>query len=79
MKDFGQWLRDAPILVEPPISDAEAHILELEEAGVIDLMPDGRYMVRCRMCGEDDELPVGPDEIDVDYQHYCGGSPRCCP
>ena len=79
MKDFGQWLRDSPILVEPPVSDVEAHILALEEAGVIQLMPDGPYMVRCCMCGKDDELPVGPDEIDLDYEHYCGGSPRCCP
>jgi hypothetical protein len=79
MRDFDQWLRDAPILVEPPVSDADAHILELEEAGVINVLADGLFEARCRRCGEWTELPVGPDEIDVDYQHYCGGSPRCCP
>lgn len=80
MKDFGQWLRDTPpILPQQKIDEAAAHIEALEDAGVIDVMSDGRYMARCCVCGRDDELPVGPDEIDIDYEHYCNGSPRCCP
>jgi hypothetical protein len=80
MKDFGQWLRDSQPIPEQPKADAAAaHIAWLEDAGVINVMSDGRYMVCCCVCGKDDELPVGPDEIDLDYEHYCGGSPRCCP
>jgi hypothetical protein len=79
MKDFGRWMLDQPILHAPELTPAELHIVELEEAGVIDVMQDGRYMARCCRCGRDDELPVGPDEINLDYQHYCHGSPRCCP
>ncbi|NYH21423.1 hypothetical protein [Paraburkholderia bryophila] len=80
MKDFGQWLRDAPPIPDPlEVDAATAHIASLEDAGVIDLMNDGSYMVRCCVCGRDDELPCDPGEIDVGYEHYCNGSPRCCP
>lgn len=77
MKDFGAWFSEqAPIPVQ---TDAQAHIDELEDAGVIDAMIDGTFTARCCRYGDWTELPVGPDEIDLGYEHYCGGSPRCCP
>lgn len=79
MKDFGQWFRDARPAFEESTDARSEHISVLEEAGVLDLMNDGRYMVRCCVCGKNDELPVDPSEIDVGYERYCGGSPRCCP
>jgi hypothetical protein len=72
MKDFGQWFNDfKPVAIEPELP-----------AGVIEMKPDSgypRYMVFCCVCDNLVELPVGIDEIDDDYEHYCGGSPRCCP
>lgn len=78
MKDFGQWFKE-----QKPVDTAklerDAHIARLEDADVIFHMKDGTFMSQCCCCGENTELPVGPEEIDVDYKHYCGGSDRCCP
>lgn len=42
---------------------------------------DDRYHARCCCCDRWGPLYVGIDEIGpIDsYEHYCGGSPRCCP
>lgn len=41
---------------------------------------DGVYFAVCCCCGKDDAISVDLREIPAtDYQHYCGGSPRCCP
>lgn len=37
------------------------------------------YHARCCRCDSIDEIPCDIMEIDVDYQHYCGRDPRCCP
>jgi hypothetical protein len=74
VKDFGSWFNE-----QKPVDDRKAHIEMLEEAGILYVMADGRYMARCCCCDEWKELPVGPEEIDLGYEHYCGGSPRCCP
>lgn len=69
MKSFEQWFletaKPTEELKEPPI-------------GVTD-NEDGSYSVQCCVCNKWDELPVDVDEINDDYEHYCGGSPRCCP
>lgn len=78
MKEFGRWFKEQKPIDEP--SDARAeHIARLVDAGVIDEMNDGTFTANCCRCGERTELLVGPEEIDVNYEHYCGGSPRCCP
>lgn len=74
MTDFDNWLKRSG-----KVSKARAHIDALEDAGIINEMKDGTFNARCCCCDEWTELPVGPDEIDLDYEHYCGGSPRCCP
>jgi hypothetical protein len=79
MKDFGQWLNESRSTRAVSADGRADHISVLEDAGVLDLMNDGRYMVRCCVCGKNDELPVDPSEIDVGYEHYCNGSPWCCP
>jgi hypothetical protein len=38
------------------------------------------YEALCCMCHEWKPLLCGPEEVEGDdYEHYCGGSPRCCP
>lgn len=52
-----------------------------------DMLPEGireagpgQYEARCRACEQHRPLFVGLDEIPlVGYEHWCGGSPRCCP
>lgn len=51
---------------------------ELPE-GVIEAS-DGDYEAECRCCGE--WKPIHCDLSDIPregYEHYCGGSPMCCP
>lgn len=79
MKDFFHWMMDQPILYAPELTPAEQHILDLEDADILRDEQDGTFKARCCRCDEWTELPVGPDEIGLDYEHYCGGSPRCCP
>ena len=39
-----------------------------------------KYEVQCCMCEKWVELPCDVSEIPQQgYEHYCGGSPRCCP
>jgi len=42
---------------------------------------DGEVHAVCCCCEQWKPLPVGLDEIGdpENYQHHCGGSPRCCP
>jgi hypothetical protein len=66
---FRAWL--APMLVPLP---------ELPEGMQYDdetLRPS----VECSQCGKLFEWPCEIDEYDPDVRenHYCGGSPRCCP
>lgn len=38
------------------------------------------YIAQCRGCHEWGALPCDITEIpETGYQHYCGGSPWCCP
>jgi hypothetical protein len=74
MIDFDRWLNRSE-----KVAKDRAHIEALEDAGIIDEMKDGTFMATCCCCGNRTELPVGPDEIDLGYEHYCGGSDRCCP
>lgn len=68
MSDFETWFRRQAIPVE----------VELPEG--ITEGPDGVYQAKCCCCDRWDEIPVGIDEIPATgYEHYCGGSPRCCP
>ncbi|MDE1179461.1 hypothetical protein [Paraburkholderia sp.] len=74
--DFSRWLnQQAPIPVQ---SDADRHVQELLDEDVLRDVQGG-YEAMCCRCGEWRELYCGPEEIDIDYVHYCGGSPRCCP
>jgi hypothetical protein len=75
MIDFDRWFSRP--LVAP--NSAEAHIAGLEAQGIIHQITDKTFQARCCRCEQWTELPVGPEEIDLDYEHYCGGSPRCCP
>jgi hypothetical protein len=64
---------------EGPLSSIRiGHIEFLLEEGVIVERNVG-YEARCVCCDEYTWLYVDPSEIDEDYRHYCGGSPRCCP
>lgn len=40
----------------------------------------GEYEARCCCCDEWKPLYCGLDEVPWEgYEHYCGGSPPCCP
>lgn len=55
----------------------------LEDNGVC--IRNGVWTATCCRCGENTEFYGDPDELAAhfmsggDYEHYCGGSPRCCP
>lgn len=68
-KEFRQWL--APMLV--PLPDLPDGMLYDNET----LKPS----VRCSQCERVFEWPLDVEEYDPDVRenHYCGGSPRCCP
>lgn len=65
------------------------HTIELLDAmnPTEDMLPEGvtegapgEYLARCCSCGQDRPLFGGLDEVPlVGYQHWCGGSDRCCP
>lgn len=61
------------------ISARDEHTEMLIDEQIIREDGEGGFEAQCCMCHRWTELPVGPDEIDADYEHYCGGSPRCCP
>lgn len=78
MKDFGRWLREFPTQVlkrQEELAEAEA------------TLPTGFYVFEneicadCCVCGKRCVIEFDIAEIkDINaYQHYCGGSPRCCP
>lgn len=74
----------APVL-DTSVADFERgdHIAASEEP----MLPDGinesgpgEYEAECCCCGE--WRPIYCDLSDIPetgYEHYCGGSPRCCP
>lgn len=48
--------------------------------GIADGSEPGEYLARCVRCNEWGPLFCEIDEVPaVGYEHYCGGSPRCCP
>lgn len=72
--DFSRWLNQ-----QKPANEKVSHAEELEDAGVVNAEADGSFTAKCCCCGEWTELPCGIDEIDLDYEHYCGSGPYCCP
>lgn len=39
---------------------------------------DGCWVAPCRACGEYCEIMCEPEDFEKN-EHYCGGSPSCCP
>lgn len=77
MRDFGDWLEGIGRQAAP-VEDMFAEEPELPE-GINEVGP-GKYEARCCMCHEWRELYCDLSEVpEVGYEHYCGGSPRCCP
>ncbi|WP_141246895.1 hypothetical protein [Halomonas salipaludis] len=47
--------------------------------GVVEVRP-GEYEAECRGCHEYQPIVCDLSEIPAeDYEHWCGGSPMCCP
>ena len=65
--------------VDESIGSHDEHTQMLLDEQILREDGEGGFEAQCCMCHRWTELPVGPDEIDADYEHYCGGSPRCCP
>lgn len=75
MKDFGRWFVDfsLPPKTPEPVED------DLPEGVFYDAAREVSYATCC-VCGKRDALAVDLSEIPrTGYEHYCGGSPRCCP
>lgn len=73
MIDFDRWFNRQAAMSE--------EVGELPES-IVQIKMDGKikYMAICCCCDQVTELPVDLSEIpQTGYQHYCGGSPRCCP
>lgn len=63
-----------------PEMNAPAKLAEQLLPDGINEVGDGCYEARCCRCGEWTELFCDLSELpDAGYEHYCGGSPRCCP
>ncbi len=65
--------------VDESIGSYAEHTQMLLDEQILREDGEGGFEAQCCMCHRWTELPVGPDEINADYEHYCGGSPRCCP
>jgi len=77
MKQLWQWLTG--LVAKHQEKEAPSHADRMEDAGVVWQMADGTFMCQCCVCGKRDDLPCDISEIDESYEHYCGGSPSCCP
>jgi len=74
MKDFGKWFSD----FSPPKQEVAEEEVMLPDG--VDEMNDGTFTARCCCCGERREILCDISEIPMaGYEHYCGGSPYCCP
>lgn len=56
----------------------KARIERLEEEGLIQWQPGTGWVAQCVRCEELTPIYCAPAEFSPD-NHYCGGSPRCCP
>jgi len=77
MISFDRWL------VRPVDALNENDVLadELENTLNLRMMNDGSFQAKCCCCDNWGELFVGIDEAHPfeTFEHYCGGSDRCCP
>jgi hypothetical protein len=82
--DFGKWMAQSTrALAEASRATAkdaakEKHASELIEHDVVRDV-EGGYVALCCKCDRWTELYCDVMDIDVNYEHYCGGSPYCCP
>lgn len=77
MKDFGRWLAEASAPPAPAAPSAPQDEPVLPEGIYFD---GTEYTARCCRCDRWGPLWVSVEEIPaVGYEHYCGGSPLCCP
>ncbi len=77
-----------PLIVTPraTVDQAARAALDLDPSREV-MLPEGicergpgEYEAVCCCCGEWRELYCDLSEIpEVGYEHYCGGSQRCCP
>ena len=74
MKEFGKWFSDFKL----PKPASVKQIDMLPEG--ISTAPDGSYVALCCSCDSWKPLYCDISEVPMNgYQHYCGGSQRCCP
>lgn len=79
--DFYSWLKRPLASYKSDAAELDALENRLEDVDNIRLFY-GQLQCRCCCCDEWTESPVGIDElepIETFNEHYCGGSPRCCP
>lgn len=78
MKDFGRWLQEQG-QTEEPSSSVQQQIKDMaDKAGVVWSEEYHCWEATCRGCGH--LAPVDYDLKDFSPEnHWCGGSPRCCP
>lgn len=74
MKPFHEWMRQS---IPEPETVTKRDIPE-ELSGYEDPDAEGGYRYPCRVCGQDTDILCEPEEF-IPENHYCGGSPRCCP
>lgn len=81
-------IEDAPLAALTRMILGERQNVDDQE----DWLPDGviatfdyrldvfEYLAECRGCGELKPIYCDLEEIpQTGYEHWCGGSPRCCP
>lgn len=83
--EFDRWMRQqVPTKLATKsevvkVKEKSEYTAALLEDDVIREDGQGGYLALCCKCDRWNELPCDPEEIDIDYKHYCGGSPYCCP
>lgn len=73
MLDFGAWFNQ-----QGPIKEEKKYFLPEN----VDEMKDGTFTCYCCCCDRLDEVDPSwftEEDEGTHYNHYCGGSPSCCP
>lgn len=79
--NFDEWLKRPLASFKDDHIALDALSAKLEERCDNARVFLGRLECKCCVCEKWTESPVSIEELEPieSYEHYCGGSPRCCP
>lgn len=79
MKSIADWTQEIAERNNHEPEPKKVTWQSLEADGLVSWNPKSEdFEAVCKICGEWKPIYCGPEDF-VDGEHYCGGSPRCCP